>query len=108
MLVLITSNRFYKGKMKIGAYAGESVESAKPRVRKYLIEQGFALPYAEPENKVISRSSDDCIVALMDQWYIDYGEESWKQRALNYLHNGLNTFGDETRNAFDGVLNWLN
>lgn len=94
--------------MKIGAYAGESVESAKPRVRKYLIEQGFALPYAEPENKVISRSSDDCIVALMDQWYIDYGEESWKQRALDYLHNGLNTFGDETRNSFDGVLNWLN
>ncbi|KAH7145475.1 hypothetical protein B0J13DRAFT_595402 [Dactylonectria estremocensis] len=98
---------FYKGKMKIGAYAGESVESAKPRVRKYLIEQGFAFPYAEPENKVISRSSDDCIVALMDQWYIDYGEESWKQRTLEYLHNGLNTYGDETRNAFDGVLNWL-
>jgi len=94
--------------MKIGLCAGETVQSAKSKVRKQLIDEGLALSYYEPERKVVSRSSDDCIVALMDQWYIDYGEDSWKKLALHHLHNGLNTFGDETRNAFDGVLNWLN
>jgi leucyl-tRNA synthetase len=59
-----------------------------------------------------SRSGDNCIVALMDQWYLDYGEDSWKKTALDWVDNkdgkGLNTFTMETKNAFEGVLNWLN
>ena len=27
----------------------------------------------------ISRSGDECVVALCDQWYLDYGEEKWRQ-----------------------------
>ena len=46
--------------------------------------------------------------ALMDQWYLDYGEESWRQQALDYVANGLNTFSNDTKHAFTGVLNWLN
>jgi leucyl-tRNA synthetase len=37
-----------------------------------------AIPYAEPESEVISRSADVCVVALVDQWYLDYGEDEWK------------------------------
>jgi leucyl-tRNA synthetase len=44
----------------------------------------------------------------MDQWYLDYGEESWRQQALDYVENGLNTFSNDTKHAFTGVLNWLN
>jgi len=48
----------------------------------------------------------------MDQWYLDYGEDSWKKVALDYVDNadgkGLNTFSPETKNGFEGVLNWLN
>lgn len=94
--------------MKQGKYAGESVEIAKPKVRKDLIDQGFAFAYAEPERKIVSRSSDECIVALMDQWYLDYGEAGWRKQALDYVNGGLNTYGNETRHAFEGVLNWLN
>ena len=43
-----------------------------------MIEKGVAFAYAEPEGLVISRSADECVVALIDQWYMDYGEESWK------------------------------
>ena len=32
----------------------------------------------EPEKQVISRSGDECVVALTDQWYLTYGEEHWK------------------------------
>ncbi|KFA49605.1 hypothetical protein S40293_06622 [Stachybotrys chartarum IBT 40293] len=103
---------FYQGTLKIGDFKGEKVEVAKPKVRKQLIDAGEAFAYSEPERKVVSRSGDDCIVSLMDQWYLDYGEESWKQTALKWVENadgkGLETYTPETKNGFESVLNWLN
>ncbi|PHH80421.1 hypothetical protein CDD80_1625 [Ophiocordyceps camponoti-rufipedis] len=103
---------YYQGIMKAGDFAGEKVETAKPKVRAQLLEAGDAFAYSEPERKVVSRSGDDCIVALMDQWYLDYGESSWKRTALDWVTKadgqGLETWTTETRNAFEGVLNWLN
>ncbi|PKS07030.1 hypothetical protein jhhlp_005627 [Lomentospora prolificans] len=98
---------FYQGVMKVGDYKGEKVEAAKPKVRQQLIDNNEAFAYSEPEGLVISRSGDECIVALMDQWFIEYGEESWKKTALDFVENGLNTYSPETKNAFEGVLNWL-
>ncbi|CZR52502.1 probable leucine--tRNA ligase, cytosolic [Phialocephala subalpina] len=103
---------FYQGIMVYGEFKGDKVEIAKPKVRQQLLDAGDGFAYAEPEKKVISRSADECCVALMDQWYLDYGEESWKQTALKYVDNadgkGLNTYSQETKNGFEGVLNWLN
>ncbi|KAI0162452.1 hypothetical protein BJ166DRAFT_268896 [Pestalotiopsis sp. NC0098] len=103
---------FYQGTLKVGEFKGEKVESAKPKVRQQLIDAKEAFAYSEPERKVVSRSGDDCIVSLMDQWYLDYGEESWKQTALGWVANtdgkGLNSYTAETKNQFEGVLNWLN
>ena len=103
---------YYQGIMTYGDFAGEKVEDAKPKVRKQLIDAGEAFAYAEPERKVVSRSADECCVALMDQWYLDYGEDSWKELALEHVANkdgnGLETWTDETKNGFEGVLNWLN
>ncbi|ESZ95760.1 leucyl-tRNA synthetase [Sclerotinia borealis F-4128] len=99
---------YYQGTMSFGEFKGEKVEVTKPKVRKQIIDacQGFA--YSEPERKVTSRSGDECCVALMDQWYLDYGEESWRKIALEYVDSGLNTYSQETKNGFEGVLNWLN
>ncbi|KAI1339979.1 hypothetical protein F5Y15DRAFT_381030 [Xylariaceae sp. FL0016] len=103
---------YYQGIMKVGDFKGEKVEVAKPKVRQQLIDAREAFAYSEPEKKVVSRSGDDCIVSLMDQWYLDYGEETWRQTALDWVDNaggkGLNTYTAETKNGFEGVLNWLN
>ncbi|KAH8759895.1 leucyl-tRNA synthetase [Diaporthe sp. PMI_573] len=99
---------FYQGTLLVGKYKGEKVEIAKNKVRADLIDAGEAFAYAEPEGAVTSRSGDKCIVALMDQWYINYGEEQWRDQALDWVQNNLNTYSAETRNAFVGVLNWLN
>jgi leucyl-tRNA synthetase len=103
---------YYQGTMLVGDFKGEKVEVAKPKVRQQLIDAGEAFPYSEPERRVISRSGDNCIVALMDQWYLDYGEEEWKKMALEWVDNvegrGVNTYMPETKNAFEAVLNWLN
>lgn len=52
--------------MIIGEYKGMKVQDAKPLVRKDLINKGEALPYFEPENPVISRNGDECVVSLCD------------------------------------------
>lgn len=97
---------FYNGKMIYGKYAGLTVEQAKSKVRNDLVASGDAFVYNEPEGVVISRSGDDCVVSLEDQWYIDYGEESWKSQALECLAS-MQTFSKETRHGFEAVLDWL-
>jgi leucyl-tRNA synthetase len=98
---------FYNGKMIVGDFKGEAVADAKPKVRQQMIDQGLAVAYAEPESEVISRSADVCVVALVDQWYLDYGEDEWKAVAKKLLAQ-MNTYLPETRNAFEAVLDWLN
>ena len=57
---------------------GAQVSEAKPVIRAELLEAGDAIAYSEPERAVTSRSGDDCVVALTDQWYIIYGELEWE------------------------------
>jgi leucyl-tRNA synthetase len=76
---------FYNGTMLVGEFKGEPVQEAKPKVRVKMIEAGLAFAYAEPEGLVISRSAEECVVALMDQWYLDYGEPVWRGQVEKYI-----------------------
>ncbi len=38
--------------------------------------------YMEPEKQVMSRSADECVVALCDQWWVP--REFWSQQSLYY------------------------
>ena len=50
----------------------------KSVIKKEMLEEGDAILYSEPEKQVMSRSGDECVVALTDQWYLTYGEDHWK------------------------------
>ena len=50
-----------------------------------MIEMGAAVPYYEPEKEVKARTGEACIVALCDQWLLDYGEESWKNKVQEHV-----------------------
>lgn len=97
---------FYNATMIVGKYAGEKVEDAKAKVKADLVASGDAFVYCEPEGMIVSRSGDECIVSLEDQWYLDYGEEQWKNQALDCLSH-MDTFAKETRHGFESVLEWL-
>ncbi|KAG9397539.1 Leucyl-tRNA synthetase, class Ia, archaeal/eukaryotic cytosolic [Carpediemonas membranifera] len=115
---------FYKGTMyleevrKLGAttlitLAGESIElegmpvaKAKEVMRDALCESGDAFVYSEPEGTVISRSGDECVVTLMDQWYLDYGAEEWKA-AIKRCLVAMDLYSDEIRAQFDKAADWL-
>ncbi|KAK6915892.1 Aminoacyl-tRNA synthetase, class Ia [Dillenia turbinata] len=98
---------FTEGVMLIGEFTGQKVQEAKPLVRNMLMETGQAIMYSEPEKKVMSRSGDECVVALTDQWYITYGESEWKKLAEECLSN-MNLYSEETRHGFEHTLGWLN
>lgn len=76
---------FHQGVMMKGEFAGETVAVAKDKVRDALIASGDAVSYQEPEKLVVSRSADECVVALCDQWYLVYGEEAWREQVKDYV-----------------------
>lgn len=97
---------FYDGVMLVDGFKGQKVQDVKKSIQKKMIDAGDAFIYMEPEKQVMSRSSDECVVALCDQWYLDYGEENWKKQTSQCLKN-LETFCEETRRNFEATLDWL-
>jgi len=99
---------FYEGVMIIGECKGMKVCDAKPIIRQKMLDNGTALPYFEPESTVMSRSGDECIVALTDQWYLPYGEPEWQKKVSDHIHsNQFNSYNDKIMEKFDFVLGWL-
>ncbi|GFS17470.1 leucine--tRNA ligase [Elysia marginata] len=97
---------FYEGVMLVKGYEGKKVQDVKKAIQSEMIERNEALLYKEPEKLVISRSGDECVVALCDQWFLDYGEASWRAKTEHALSK-MNTFCEETMNNFQSTLEWL-
>lgn len=97
---------FYAGRMTVGPHTGKPVSEAKGLVRDELIAAKAALPYYEPENVVTSRSGDECVVALADQWYLDYGTAEWRALADRCVAQ-MNFYFSEIRNQFEATLAWM-
>ena len=99
---------FNKGIMKVGDFAGMKCEEAKPLVRKQMIDAGDAVPYYEPEKPVTARTGEPCIVALCDQWLLDYGEDQWKEKVREHVSSDrFNCYNPKTQKEFDDILDWL-
>jgi leucyl-tRNA synthetase len=100
---------FYEGVMLVGECKGMKVCDAKPIVRQSLIDAGHAFAYFEPEREVISRTGDECVVALCNQWYLAYGEEDWKQNVLSHVRDKtkFNMYNEKLVEQFELVINWL-
>eukprot|EP00160_Parvularia_atlantis_P014694 Unigene3808_Nuclearia_a/m.11609 Unigene3808_Nuclearia_a/g.11609 ORF Unigene3808_Nuclearia_a/g.11609 Unigene3808_Nuclearia_a/m.11609 type:complete len:1174 (+) Unigene3808_Nuclearia_a:3-3524(+) len=97
---------FYEGVMIIGEHKGRKVQEAKAEIRGMMIKDGQACLYYEPEKEVKSRSGDNCVVAWLDQWYLDYGEAEWKAKAVKCLAQ-MELYTPEVRSAFESTLGWL-
>ena len=101
---------YYKGTMLIGEFKGQPVEVAKAKVKAALIKSGEAFEYAEPNGHVVSRSGDECVVAYLGQWFLNYGENDpeWRQQVVDYVGSDLECYTSETQNGLEKNLEWLN
>ncbi|PKI31401.1 hypothetical protein CRG98_048208 [Punica granatum] len=93
--------------MIVGEYTGMKIQEAKQLIRSLLIKTGQAIIYSEPEKRVMSRSGDECVVALTDQWFITYGEPEWKKMAEECV-SSMNLYSNGTRHCFESSLDSLN
>lgn len=99
---------FYQGRMIVGIGEGLSVEEAKPKCKKLLMDEGLAVPYYEPEKEVVSRSDDKCIVASCYQWFLAYGEEQWKEFVRSHLlSDEFEAYNTKTLQEFTLIIDWL-
>lgn len=97
---------FYEGVLLVGPHKGNKIQDIKKQIQKEMIDKQEAVIYMEPEKKVVSRSGDECVVALCDQWYLDYGNPEWKHMARAALAQ-MKTYSSEVRKNFEATLDWL-
>ncbi|CAB3235804.1 unnamed protein product [Arctia plantaginis] len=97
---------FYDGVLLVGVYKGKKIQDVKKLLQTKLVEEKSAVIYYEPEKTIISRSGDECVVALCNQWYLDYGNEEWKSQVEKAL-NAMNTYHEEVKKNFLATLKWL-
>eukprot|EP00038_Savillea_parva_P023260 m.40180 g.40180 ORF g.40180 m.40180 type:complete len:1085 (-) comp5929_c0_seq1:1678-4932(-) len=98
---------FSEGIMMKGTFAGTPVKAVKDKVRDEMLEKGLAALYREPENMVVSRSDDQCVVALCDQWFLTYGEDEWRKEVADYVNGPFECFDPMTKKRFNETLDWL-
>ena len=99
---------FYSGVMEIGDYKGLKVIDAKIKVKQDMINDNSAVCYYEPESLVKNRMGENCIVALVDQWFITYGEEHWQKIVMDHVKSDdFTTYNPSTQKGFEEIVNWL-
>ncbi|XP_053697668.1 leucine--tRNA ligase, cytoplasmic [Sabethes cyaneus] len=103
---LVYLKGFYDGILLVGEHAGKKVQDVKKDLKKYLVDRNEADVYYEPEKTIISRSGDVCVVALCNQWYLNYGEQSWQKVTTDHLKT-VEVFHDEVMRNFENCLDWL-
>ncbi len=98
------------GKMIIKGYEGMPEPAARESIKASLIKEGkalemFALVNSEP---VYCRCGEHVLVKVVDdQWFLNYGDEAWKQKARKALA-AAKILPEKTRNAFESAVEWIN
>lgn len=96
---------FTAGVLTVGNYKGTKVADCKKKIWDEVQKEGSCLAYSEADRLVMSRSGEECVVALTDQWYLKYGEPEWQLATRQVLH-AMKTYS--SRKVFDEALDWLN
>ncbi|KAM0671654.1 hypothetical protein OCOL_001447 [Ordospora colligata] len=89
------------GKIKMEFESIEKAEGSDVR----LAETENFIKFYEPEDEVISRSGGKCVVALTDQWYVNYNDEKWKQEVWRCMQKLECT--EDTRKVLEEAHGWI-
>lgn len=105
----IYKKEFHQGVLKenTGKYAGIPVRDIKDRLVQDFKAQGIADSMWETADKVVCRCNSQCIVKILEnQWFLNYGDQQWKEKSRKGLKNII-ILPEEARSAFEYTINWL-
>ncbi len=101
---------FTQGNMNdmCGDFAGDTVKSARDRITDWLAGDGHLEGFPVLENgPVRCRCGAQCVVKILDdQWFLNYGDESWKDLAKSCLGE-MDILPNKIRTEFNDVIDWL-
>ncbi|MBN2518054.1 MAG: leucine--tRNA ligase [Candidatus Altiarchaeota archaeon] len=87
-------------------YAGMPVERAKEQVKADLIEQGLADTMHEFSEPVRCRCGGEVVVANVDSWFLDYGNDEWKAKATGCIEQ-MKFIPENSKTEYIHTVNWL-
>ena len=91
----------------MGEYKGQQIQEVKEIIQYNLISNNQAMVYYEPLSQVVSRRGDECYVALVDQWYLNYSCVEWKDRIRPSITEKVRFYNEETKQNFLRTLDWI-
>ncbi len=92
----------------IHSICGKPVREARERIREFMIRTGYGrLVYELMNAPVYCRCGSEVVVKLLrNQWFLNYGDEGWKQLARELLKR-IRIIPERARNEFEAVIEWL-
>ena len=101
---------FTSGKLneKCGKFQGIKVEFGRNKIKEWLEENNHLEKFPVLENgPVRCRCGTECVVKILtNQWFLNYGEEEWKEIARNCFDE-MNILPNKIKTEFKDVINWL-
>jgi len=101
---------FYEGILKenTGQFAGKKVSEVKDSIKKWLIDKKVGdILHELNDAPVRCRCGAECVVKILtNQWFLDYGNKEWKEKARKCLGN-MTILPNEIKSEFDYVVGWL-
>ncbi|MBI4176645.1 MAG: leucine--tRNA ligase [Candidatus Aenigmarchaeota archaeon] len=99
---------FYNGTLKVGRFSGVAIKDIKNKVKDWLKMEGKALDFFESETPgLLCRDGGRVVVkTIKDQWFIDYGNAQWKEKAAKCLAK-MKLIPAEYRGHFEHTIGWL-
>ncbi|HDD72527.1 MAG TPA: leucine--tRNA ligase, partial [Candidatus Aenigmarchaeota archaeon] len=104
----VYKKEFHKGVLNknCGKYAGKRVSQAKEILVRDFKKQGIFDEMLEFSERVVCRCGGKVIVAKKDSWFLDYGNEEWKKRALSLLKR-MKIIPEYMRSEYESTIEWL-
>jgi leucyl-tRNA synthetase len=108
------TNQLYKKEFHSGIlkencreYAGKPVRNVKENLTADFKTRGIADSMFDLPEPVVCRCMTPCIVkVLQDQWFLNYSDLEWKQKAKQALAN-MKVYPETSRQWFLTVIDWL-
>ncbi len=101
---------FTDGKLndKCGEFQNEKVQFGRNKVRDWLMENKHLEKFPVLENAPVKcRCGTECVVKVLNnQWFLNYGDEEWKETARNCFDE-MNILPNKITTEFKEVIDWL-
>jgi leucyl-tRNA synthetase len=95
-------------KAQINLQVGKPVPLAKKLITEELMKRGYGDTIGELSIKPVHcRCGEDIVVKKVSgQWFIDYGNEKWKERAKGHITK-MNIFPPDYKTELPAIIDWL-